>query len=145
MQEYLSKRKQDPRAYVWSRPSAPLSPAPVRSLAGVRTVLARGAFGPGSKGFAALTKRVPIDVNVVEKVLLDDKWVSSWAKKSADIVGQLVGEESFVPVGSSVGHLDIVQHVLNYLPVVLICNHIVCAASFLFPLTSSLTSVPRMI
>jgi linoleate 10R-lipoxygenase len=123
---FMSKRKEDLTAYDWGRPSAPVPPVPVRSLMGVRSVLARGgAFGPGSKGFPALTKKVPVDVNIIERVLLEEKWVSNWAQKLGDIVGDLIKSKTFTTADSSVGHLDIVQSVLNYLPVALISNDIV--------------------
>jgi hypothetical protein len=58
-------------------------------------------------------------------VLLSYTWLPKWVDKIESITKNLIKEQCIIDVDDSEAHLDIVKHVINWIPVILISNDIV--------------------
>jgi hypothetical protein len=125
IKQALTERGENVNKYIWQRPRAGSVPIPLQAYEDVELALKPEHFGPAGRGFAALTKGIFVDqVSVVEKTLKSDKWLPVWAEKLDVSVRNLLRDQKLVDTSLKESHVDVVQHVINWAPIIMIANEI---------------------
>lgn len=128
--EHIMSERHDPHMekYIWTRPPVPETLVVAKSYDDVKETLeTRTKFASGADvRLASICGDTVVDRTLVNSVLFSKKWLDECQTKLGEVAELLIKERRIPHIGRK-GHyyVDIVQHVLNLLPVHLIADDIV--------------------